>query len=745
MFYLYHNVPEFIPAFMTEDVLTALVGTLFPTVSSGGEESTAGSLDEDEADDAQSPTAGDAKPIVMRRGASQDSPSSSSLSSHPAKRNIMNFMRVIIVDSLSLEVSQKTSPAIDLLLDANPSGTTSAQQSRFQTELLAILMDHLLAADVLIGDGAALPVVPGGNVTHIAPNVFYLASRLVDKLWQGVFTRDPDEVFQFTLRLISQAKRRSGSTGSLSLEGIYRCLNRTILYMLSRPHSTAAQQQLSGTLEVLHKLTTNRSIVFGAGNHELDFFACLTFCLLQITSGQAIPTAKEDSESRTQWHVRPVEDASSGATEEDEEKDAAASLQRRNLLKNAAKRVWEELYVSKRYALEEAFKTSFGTANSTPDLESVRDQISEQAGKSWHTYVDLERRAMYSKMQAWEFHTQLESRIQRTLGGISGGLKRLTSVAGVVSSNSDESSKPKKEEPKVNYSRMPRAVVEQATLNHISIVKEVVEQHYRNRSQTDEHMLDYMEEQWLATEASLTQERGLWGPFNENPLTKWQVDLTEGPARMRKRLVRNDLFYLLYPHREDKGEAVGEAGDSGGMEVHNKPHKYRRPMSRDSKMWFKQHRHQLSMFEREQKVVEEPDYDDCDITVNGNSGGNNKSNSSSNSSINSDSNSNSNNSTKHQQQQQQQQQQKQQRQTATATATATKKVPGYHPKPSSKHCSPQKHNALYENTVSRCACSRCFSLKSRIHSCMPTWLILPVVLPKALFSALQPRKTQRIV
>ena len=77
----------------------------------------------------------------------------------------MNFMRVIIVDSLSLEVSQKTSPAIDLLLDARPPGTSRAQQSCFQTELLAILMEHLLAADVLIGDGAALPVVPGGSVT----------------------------------------------------------------------------------------------------------------------------------------------------------------------------------------------------------------------------------------------------------------------------------------------------------------------------------------------------------------------------------------------------------------------------------------------------------------------------------------------------------------------------------------------------------------------------------------------------
>ena len=44
-------------------------------------------------------------------------------------------------------------------------------------------------------------------------------------------------------------------------------------------------------------------------------------------------------------------------------------------------------------------------------------------------------------------------RIQRTLGGISGGLKRLTSVAGVVSGGSggggsggDDGGKPKKEE-----------------------------------------------------------------------------------------------------------------------------------------------------------------------------------------------------------------------------------------------------------------------------------------------------------
>jgi hypothetical protein len=74
------------------------------------------------------------------------------LTNHPAKRNVMNFMRVLIVDALSLPASPKTQPVVDLLIEAQPENTTHAQQCRFQTELLGIVMDHLLAADILIGE-----------------------------------------------------------------------------------------------------------------------------------------------------------------------------------------------------------------------------------------------------------------------------------------------------------------------------------------------------------------------------------------------------------------------------------------------------------------------------------------------------------------------------------------------------------------------------------------------------------------
>lgn len=116
-------------------------------------------------------------------------------------------------------------------------------------------MDHLLAADMLVGDQAAIPIVPlpSAHIQYVAPNVFYLTARIVDKLWQGCLTKDPHEVFDFIVKLIGQAKRR---TGNISLESLYHCLNRSILFLLSRPTDSIADQM--SVLEALHKLTTNR-------------------------------------------------------------------------------------------------------------------------------------------------------------------------------------------------------------------------------------------------------------------------------------------------------------------------------------------------------------------------------------------------------------------------------------------------------------------------------------------------------
>lgn len=78
-----------------------------------------------------------------------------------------------------------------------------------------------------------------------------------------------------------QSKRRSQG---LSLDSIYHCLNRTILYQLSRPHKTVPQQVT--LLDSLRVLTVNRNLVLGPGNHDQEFVACLAHCLINLHTGR---------------------------------------------------------------------------------------------------------------------------------------------------------------------------------------------------------------------------------------------------------------------------------------------------------------------------------------------------------------------------------------------------------------------------------------------------------------------------
>lgn len=90
----------------------------------------------------------------------------------------------------------------------------------------------------------------------------------------------------------------------------------------------------------------------------------------------------------------------------------------------AALRVWEELYVCKKPAIEEVFKVTLALPNQNakaPDLTIVREQVFEAAAKLWLNYVEAERKAPYRV--PWELHNQIQSKIHK----VTGGLTRLAS------------------------------------------------------------------------------------------------------------------------------------------------------------------------------------------------------------------------------------------------------------------------------------------------------------------------------
>ncbi|XP_017304812.1 WD repeat and FYVE domain-containing protein 3-like, partial [Diaphorina citri] len=175
---------------------------------------------------------------------------------------------------------------------------------------------------------------------------------------------------------------------------------------LSRNTESIAEQM--PVLETLQRLTTHRSLVFGAGNHELDFFGCLTYCLTQLALDMKITL---DTNGKTTWHV-PTDSNSECTTQ-----------QGQNLLAVAAKRVWDELYTCKKPAIEEVFKSPLPQPNNgkSPDLNLVHDQIHEAATKLWINYIDAEKKSNYR--MPLELHTQIQSKIQK----VTGGLTRLAS------------------------------------------------------------------------------------------------------------------------------------------------------------------------------------------------------------------------------------------------------------------------------------------------------------------------------
>ncbi|XP_029841953.2 WD repeat and FYVE domain-containing protein 3 [Ixodes scapularis] len=537
LMYLYQNRQDFLSMCMGSDILCALASTLFPFVRGPSEAASP-------SDDFQ---------IISN---SECSEANAGLTKHSARKYVMDFLRIIIVDSLSLAFPTKQPPVIDLVLDAYPSQATLNQQKEFVTEILSSLREHLLAADVLLGEHAALPITAGGKYTNIAPNIFYLTSCFVDKLWQNVYTRDPHEVLDFIIKLLGQVKRKGLH---VQTENVYKSMNRTLLFILSRPTECVADQMTK--LECLQKMIIHRTLMLTAASSESEFIPCLCYCLLQLTADAQISM---ETVRRTTWHINPASFADRSRNVPDN-RTLTSSEEGNLLVASAGCKVWEIVYLSKRQALEELCKVSLpaaeGSTGQIPDLQSLWEVLNEPSCRAWMSFLEVERKSGYTREV---MQTQMQT-VSQKLQKVTGGLSRLASR------------KIKREQaPKVPLSNLTFPEVEMWTQVHVSIVQELVDMQLKRHQQSHQHLQKDVFEDWLQTESELTQERGLWGPVEGSPLDKWMLDMTEaGPCRMRKKMVKNDLFYLHYPYRPDV-----EGGENRAL-------KYKVATSFDSKEYYK--------------------------------------------------------------------------------------------------------------------------------------------------------------
>ncbi|XP_024909182.1 WD repeat and FYVE domain-containing protein 3 isoform X1 [Cynoglossus semilaevis] len=549
--YLYHNVADLGSMWHSPDFLCALAASVFPFNIRPYSE-----MVSDLDDEAGSPIeefkafTGDSG---MNRSQSEycNVGSKTSLTNHPAKKYVFDFMRVLIMDNLCMTPASKQTPIIDLLLEASPERSTRTQQKEFQSSVLDGVMEHLLAADVLLGEDASLPLSSSGSYQILVHNVFYFTQRVVDKLWQGMFNKDSKLVVDFIVQLIGQSKRRSQG---LSLDTIYHCLNRTVLYQLCRSHKTVAQQV--ALLDALRVLTVNRNLVLGPGNHDQDFVACLAHCFICLHSGSCMDGFGLEAEARmTTWHVMiPSENETDSAHNHDVSEG-------RQLLLKAVNRVWTELMHSKRQMLEDIFKVSLPCNDrGHVDIATARHGLEEPALKSWQNHLAYERKCI-SRGEAVAPTSQ--SKLSRVSSGFA--LSKLTGV------------RRNKKENSLNKNSLSAQETFQWMFTHIAVVRDLVALQYKEHQERQQNSLKYVSEEWACLEYELLRERGLWGPPIGSHLDKFVLEMTEGPCRMRKKMVRNDMFYIHYPYMPEP--------ENNATSV-QKPQRYRRAVSYDSKEYY---------------------------------------------------------------------------------------------------------------------------------------------------------------
>ncbi|XP_078070095.1 WD repeat and FYVE domain-containing protein 3 isoform X4 [Mustelus asterias] len=572
--YLYHNVPDLVPLWTSPEFLCAFAATVFPFNIRPYSEMVS-DLDDDVGSPAEEfkAFAGD---TGMNRSQSEycNVGAKTFLTNHPARKFVFDFMRVLVIENLCLAPASKQTTLIDLLLEASPDRSTRAQQKEFQTCILDSVMDHLLAADVLLGEDATLPITSGGSYNILVNNVFYFTQRLVDKLWQGIFSKESKLVVDFIVQLIGQSKRRSQG---LSLDPIYHCLNRTILYQLSRPHKTVPQQV--ALLDSLRILTVNRTLILGPGNHDQEFIGCLAHCLISLYVGSNLEGFGLEAEARmTTWHIMIPSDLEPDGTHSQDISEG------RQLLLKAVNRVWTELIVNKKQALEEIFKVTLPTnERGLVDLSTARPFIEDAASKCWQNHMAHEKK--YISRGETTIAPVTQSKLSRVSSGF--GLSKLTG------------SRRNRKESGICKNNLTSQEISQWMFTHIAVVRDLVDMQYKEYQERQQNALKYVTEEWAQIEYELLRERGLWGPPIGSHLDKWMLEMPEGPCRMRKKMVRNDMFYIHYPYvPENEQESTSLLSviasklpevpwfDDDNMVSEKKPARYRRAISYDSKEYY---------------------------------------------------------------------------------------------------------------------------------------------------------------
>ncbi|OZC09884.1 hypothetical protein X798_02990 [Onchocerca flexuosa] len=428
-------------------------------------------------------------------------------------RNVLDLIKRILYEDLYRNHGAKPDSLLDALIENIPEyGCSRRFSTVVLSENLSLCMEYMIATDVLLESEKTSTAATCGTLAATSAvlhaNFAYFASRIVDCVWNGIYVGEASRVLSFLFKGLALTRRNDPK--SASYDSLMQSLDRTILYLLSRPIDNVNVQM--SILNTLSEIILQRSVVLSPAHNDPLFFGSLTHLLFMLSVTPDILPKKEKSSNLDRG-------------------SAQVAL--------CASQVWKEVCAMKRNLLEEVFRSSFVT-----ELNAARSLLSHAASLQWLSFVDSQMNSSAPK-SSMQFQQQIQSRITK----VATGLQRLATRKTLNSSNSI-CSLTFSRQPSITTEVSPQISVVQMWLRvHISLIRELVRTQCLCYHEWHSHVQKWCMQDWHSLEMELIRERGIWGAELGSSLDKYMLDMTEGPCRIRRKLIPNPAFYHHYPYR----------------------------------------------------------------------------------------------------------------------------------------------------------------------------------------------------
>ncbi|XP_020565278.1 WD repeat- and FYVE domain-containing protein 4 isoform X3 [Oryzias latipes] len=452
-------------------------------------------------------------------------------SCHQSRKPLLDFLRIVLMDSLlNVSASSNTHPVV-LLLQFSPDDTSQELRLSFQSELVELIMNiiRMLSHDednnTHLSPKGSKNQTQEGQMGIFMENVVVFSKTLLQNLYDGTFAGDSQTLLHFLADQILATVENGQTHKEKTVLALYSCTNKVLLYFLSQQRRS--QDDKEEVIRALQTFMERWDVVMATYNANVNFITCLLHCLLLISSG-----SYPEGFGCAAQKVCPVKTQHSSDLISGEDRTVCVPDDKQ--LANLAEACWSKVISERQRMLEEHYKMEISASHVTGKptrMVDVSPLWEEMARDIWLLHTDSEKKKLSRTSQ-----------------------KKFDSSAPSVLRKGQESVKAEE-----FLSNME---------SHRQRSHSTFDNMRKNDSQLRAAEWEQTSSLWLSVEAELLRERAVFGPGPGVLLSQdWMQDSTEGPNRTRLRIRRKALRHSkpvlgmlsVALRTDDKNRARGDA------------------------------------------------------------------------------------------------------------------------------------------------------------------------------------------